>query len=129
MHNVTLKEAVCKVHHLEEKKFVPFVLKKCLFRRARIIMPVVRFFYQDYLFNESRLVEKVAEARSLREIQEEVDFYQHKYVVNLIMKDALRFRLSGMRLMSLANEAFQGMRTPLGEPRDQARGPQGVVNL
>jgi hypothetical protein len=52
-------------------------------------------------------VEKVAEAESLREIQEEVDFYQHKYVVNSVIKDALRFRLSGMRIMSMAHKAFK----------------------
>ena len=104
---VTFQQAVCRLCKIKEKDYARFVLGRSLFRRARLVRPIVSFFYPDYLFHERRLVEKVAKAHNLREIQEEVDFYQHKYVVNFIMKDALRFRLSGMRLMGLANRAFR----------------------
>lgn len=107
MHQVTFKNAVCRLHGLKEGDYRLFVLKRSLFWRVRLVEPVVRFFYPDYLFNERRLVDKVGKAVNLREIQEEVDFYQHKYVVNFLIKDALRFRISGMRLMSLANKAFK----------------------
>lgn len=107
MNSVTLKEAILREYALEESEFESFVLKKTLFFRVRLIRPIVRFFFPEYLFNERRLIEKVGRAMTLREIQEEVDFYQHKYVVNHTMKDALRFRLSGLKLMSLANRTFQ----------------------
>jgi hypothetical protein len=109
MSEVTFKKAVCQLHGIKESQYPTFVLKRSLFRRARLVRPVVSFFYPDFLFNERRLVERVANAANLREIQEEVDFYQHKFVVNFVMKDAFRFRLSGMRLMSLANKAFQSV--------------------
>jgi hypothetical protein len=107
MNDVTFQKAVCQLHQIKESQYKTFVLKRSLFRRARLVSPLVTFFYPDFLFNERRLVERVANARNLREIQDEVDFYQHKFVVNFIMKDAFRFRLSGMRLMRLANKAFQ----------------------
>jgi hypothetical protein len=107
MREVTFKKAICQLHGIKESEYLTFVLKRSLFRRARLVRPLMTFFYPDFLFNERRLVERVASAANLREIQEEVDFYQHKFVVNFIMKDAFRFRLSGMRLMRLANKAFQ----------------------
>ncbi|MEX0323300.1 MAG: hypothetical protein AB3N63_14155 [Puniceicoccaceae bacterium] len=73
--------------------------------------PLLNLFSPNFLFNEKRLVEKVGQAESMKEIQEEVDFYQHKYVVNSVIKDALRFRLSGMRIMSMANKAFKASMT------------------
>jgi len=102
----TFKKAVCRQHGIKEKNYERFVLRRTLFNRARLVYPIGRFFNSDLFFNEFRLVERVANARSLKEIQEEVDFYQHKFVVNFLFKDAFRFRLSGMRLMSLANKAF-----------------------
>lgn len=106
MNSKTLKEAICHQYNIEERDFEKFVLKRTLFFRVRLIRPLIRFFYPDYLFNERRLVEKIGKTTNLREIQGEVDFYQHKYVVNFVMKEALRFRISGMKIMSLANKAF-----------------------
>lgn len=117
MSQESFKSAVCRLYEIKESQYDSFVLKRSLFRRVRMVRPFIRFFYPDYLFNERRLVEKVGRAHNLREIQEEVDFYQHKYVVNFIMKDALRFRISGMRLMSLANKAFHHSAKHEGKPR------------
>ena len=110
MPQVTLKEAVCQQYNITESEFREFVLRKTLFRRVRLLRPILGIFNPDLLFQEKRLVDKIGEARNLREIQEEVDFYQHKYVVNFMCKDALKFRLSGMRLMTMASKAFKQAR-------------------
>jgi hypothetical protein len=106
MEEIDFRRAVCQQYQIKESKYVSFVLGRALFRRVHLVRPLVQFFNADYLFNERRLVEKVAGAKDLRDIQAEVDFYQHKYVVNFLMKETFQFRLSGMRLMSLANKAF-----------------------
>lgn len=100
------KETLCQQQHLPEDRFVPYVLRRCLFTRFLIVSPFMRLLMPNLLFNEERLIERVGKANTLREVQEEVDFYQHKYVVDSILKDALKFRLSGMRLMRLANREF-----------------------
>lgn len=94
-----------------------FMMKRTLFRRVRLIRPVVQVFFPHYLFNEEKLIEKIASAHNLKEIQQEVDFYQHKYVVNSVLKDALRFRISGMRVMSIANQAFNHLAGQSGPSR------------
>jgi hypothetical protein len=106
MESVNLKSSICSLYQLKDEKFKTFMLKRCLFKRVRLVRPVVQFFYPDYLFNEKRLIDKIAEAENLKEIQQEVDFYQHKYVVNSVIKDAMRFRISGMRIISIAHKAF-----------------------
>lgn len=106
MEVMTFKIALCSLYDLSEERYTAFMLRRSLFRRVKFVRPFIQFFYPDFLFNEKRLIDKVAKAHNLREIQEEVDFYQHKYVVNSMVKDALKFRVSGMRVMSLANKAF-----------------------
>lgn len=106
MEELNFKQAVCQQFRIKDTQYIPFVLGRALFHRVRLIRPVIQFFNPDYLFNERRLIDKVAVAKDLRDIQAEVDFYQHKYVVNFLMKETFQFRLSGMRLMSLANKVF-----------------------
>ena len=106
MDAVNLKEGVCSLYNLKDEQYQSFMMRRTLFRRMRLVSPVIRFFYPNFLFHETRLLESIGKAENLREIQVEVDFYQHKYVVNSVMKDALRFRMSGMKIMSIANKVF-----------------------
>ena len=106
MEPLTLKQAILDQYNLNEQDFEKFVLKRTLFLRVKLIRSIVQFVNPDFLFNERRLIEKAVKSIDLKEVQEEVDFYQHKYVVNFIMKEALKFRLSGMKLIRLAHKVF-----------------------
>ena len=106
MEPLSLKQAILQQYNLNEQEFEKFVLKRTLFLRVRLIRPIVELVHPDFLFNERRLIENAGKATRLREVQEEVDFYQHKYVVNFLMKEALKFRLSGMKLIRFAHEVF-----------------------
>lgn len=65
------------------------------------------------------MVELAGRCTTLKEIQYEIDFYQHKYVVNSVIKDALKFRASGMRFMRLAKEVFQREKAQQAEVASQ----------
>ena len=110
MEHITLQQAVADCFQIRTEKVHRFLLRRSLSNRMRLLYPVVHLIHPDFLFNEIRLVEKVCGATRLREVQEEIDFYHHKYVVNSFAKNAMRLRLSGMRLMSLANKAFNHAR-------------------
>ena len=107
MESLTLKQAIIQHYELNEQDYEEFVLNKTLFFRLRLLRPVVEVFYPEFLFNELRLIENAGKAIRMREIQDEIDFYQHKYVVNSLVKEALKFRLSGMKLIRLAHEVFR----------------------
>ena len=103
---LTLKQAILDQYNLNEQDFEKFVLKRTLFLRVRLIRPIVQLVHPDFLFNERRLIEKAGRTIEIKEILQEVDFYQHKYVVNFVMKEAFKFRLSGMKLIRLAHMVF-----------------------
>lgn len=113
---LTLKQAILEQYNLNEQDFEKFVLKRTLFLRVRLIRPIVQLVNPDFLFNERRLIEKAGRTIELKEIHEEVDFYQHKYVINFVTKEALKFRLSGMKLIRLAHRAFTAAAAKQSKP-------------
>lgn len=112
----TFREMVCQQYGIPENRFIPFVVRKCVFKRALILRPVVLPFHPDVLFQERRMVELAGRCTTLKEIQYEIDFYQHKYVVNSFIKDALKFRASGMRLMRFAKPVFHQAKNSSAAP-------------
>jgi hypothetical protein len=117
----SIKRGVCSLYQIKDDEYKAFMLKRGLFKRVRIVRPFIDFFNSDYLFNEKRLVDKIGQAETLKEIQEEIDFYQHKYVVNSVLKDALRFRISGMRLMRICNQALNHLANSTKSDTDVAQ--------
>ena len=107
MNETPFKQVLCDAYDLDSDKYMSFLLSHTLYFRVRLLHPFIRIFYPDHLFHEKRLIERVARAIDFKEIQDEVDFYQHKYVVHHFFKDTLRFRLSGYRLLTLAADLFK----------------------
>lgn len=103
---MTFKRAVCCLLKCEEEDYERLVFQKVMFRRARLIGFFVSWFYPDFHFQEKLLIRQVAETHSLSEVQSDIDFYQHKYVLNSMLRDGFSCRLSGKRLIRLARRAF-----------------------
>jgi hypothetical protein len=106
MDSLTFKQAVLQKYNLPEEEFEGFVLKKTLFFRVKLVRPFVGLFNTNYLFNEKVLIREAGKSIRLSQVHGEVDFYQHKYVVGSIMKEAFKFRVSGEKLIGLAARAF-----------------------
>lgn len=102
----TFKEAVCFFLDCRPDQYEKVVFRKVAFWRTRSIGLVIGIFYPDFHFQEKNLIRQVASNTSMTEMQTDIDFYQHKYVVNSVRRDAMRIRLSGKKLMSLARRAF-----------------------
>jgi hypothetical protein len=107
MDSISFRERVCRVHDIPESKYVGFVLRHSVFTRFFLLSPLITIFIPDIFFQEHHLIERVGRSTTLREVQEEIDYYQHKYVVNSVFKDALKFRISGMRLMKFASQVYR----------------------
>lgn len=109
---ITFKYAVCRLLKCREADYERLVFQKVMFRRARLIGFFISWFHPDFHFQEKLLIRQVAETHSLNEVQADIDFYQHKYVVNSMRRDGLNCRLSGKRLMRLARRAFAAAEQP-----------------
>ena len=122
MEPYSLKQAVIKRYNLEEHEYESFALNRTLFFRVKVVRPIVRFINTDFLFNENRLIQQLGKTTSMREVSDEIDFYQHKFVAGYLMKEALKFRISGMRVIRLAKEVFQAQHAEInntGRFKDQ----------
>ena len=119
MKTCTFKEAVCDLLKVQEATYDKVILKSCLTNRARIFFYIISALNPNFFFNERRLVKNVSKALSMKEIKEEVDFYQHKYVANFMFRDTFRFRLSGIRLISLGQRAFKHAQNHVGDSNIQ----------
>lgn len=104
---MNFKQLLCAHYALKEEEFIPFVLKKVLYKRTRLLAPVSSFFYPNFLFHEIRLIEKAGKSENLDMIQFQVDFYHHKFVTQSVWKEVLNVRASGQKLVALAREVYK----------------------
>jgi len=98
--------AFCSYYNIPQKDYQRKLLSRILTIRSRLVYPFCRLVTPTAFHPERRLVQSVAKANSLVDIQYEVDFYQHKRVVNSIVRGTLRFRASGKNLMSIAKRVY-----------------------
>lgn len=104
---VNFRELYCRAYQCPEASFEDHLLTQVLFRRARILRRLISPLNQDFLHAERVLVRQVAKNEDIRETQLDVDFYQHKYVVGSLLRDDLKVRISGVRLLQIAKRLLQ----------------------
>lgn len=92
-------------------QFEKEVLGRALTRRARLLRPLVAFFHPEAFHAEKTLVRQAGDKIDFEDIRLDIDFYQHKNVVDSFLRSTLRFRISGIRLQRLAHHAFDAVRT------------------
>ena len=86
-------------------------MRRCLFRRARLLYPWIERLHGNFFFHERRLVEQIAGQECYENIRYDIDFYQHKFVSTSARRGVLRIRLSGTRLLQVVRK-IMGSREP-----------------
>jgi hypothetical protein len=103
-----LLAATCARFGIREQEFQRYLFRRTVFRRAQLIGWLIHPFHPDFLYQERRLIAQVAHAVNLAEVRNEIDFYQHKYVVGSVRREIFSMRLSGQRLLRIAKMAYDG---------------------
>lgn len=103
---VSFKQAVCLCLGCGEDQYERQVFRRVMTRRARLVGFFISWFYPEFHFQERLLIRQAGQAQSLKEIQLDIDFYRHKYVVSSKRRDNFGLRLSGKRLMRFARKVF-----------------------
>ena len=99
---VNFRERYCRAYNCTETEFEEHLLAKVLFKRARLLQKILTPLNGDFLHAERVLVRHVGKNEAIRETQLDVDFYQHKYVVGSFLREDLKVRISGVRLLQIA---------------------------
>lgn len=107
---VDFRTAYCRWRGIDSSDFEKDVLKRTLTWNARFVKPIVRLLHPDAFHPELSLVRQAGDKIEFEDIRLDIDFYQHKHVVNSSLREFLRFRVSGTRLQRLALNAFRAVR-------------------
>jgi hypothetical protein len=102
----SFKDAYCQLRGIDPSAFEQHLFCDVVFLRARIYGLFVQPFYPNLFHNERALIREVGDNTTLGEMKTDIDFYQHKYVVNSLWRDLFKVRVSGQRLLRIARDAF-----------------------
>lgn len=92
----------CAEKNLSPESFEWHLVKRVIFVHFLLVLPILWIFGTNVLHPERRLLTLIGRCQSLEEVQNNIDFYQHKNVVNSLWRGPLRFRISGKKLMRIA---------------------------
>ncbi|MCC5806688.1 MAG: hypothetical protein JJU00_10215 [Opitutales bacterium] len=106
-HNGSFRDHFCRELSCPPEAFEREVMRRCLFRRARLLYPWIELFNGDFFFHERKLIERIANERNLNDIRHDIDFYQHKFVSMSARRGAFRIRISGQRLIRIVRRVMQ----------------------
>ena len=107
------RTAYCQWQGCKPEEFEREVLRKVLFFQARVLRAIARPFRPHSFHAESVLIRQAGDKHALEDIEIDIDFYQHKYVVGRLMRESLRCRVSGRTLIRLARQAFRAAEAPV----------------
>ena len=97
----------CEKFHCLPEKFEEDLLWRCLHPRslsvARMIWPV----YRGYFLPDIHLINEVKDLTGVDEVVSEISGVRHQLPVRGVIRGFLRVRISGQRLVDLANELFK----------------------
>ena len=104
---IDFRTAYCKVYDCSVDEFEPRVLRQTLFWHARFLRALVRPMRPESFFAEYLLIKQAGDKILISDVRGDVDFYQHKYVNGFMMRESLKVRVSGRRLIGLARRVFK----------------------
>ena len=102
----TFRELFCARYQVPSENYVPEMLRRTLYRRARVVAPVVRFFSPGFFDADRDLVQGVGLIRRAEDLGGEVtDYHLHPRNRGLLHR-ALKFRVSCQRVSHLVGEVM-----------------------
>lgn len=107
---IDFRTAYCQWTGCPEEQFERRVLAETLFFPARVLRALIRPFRPKAFFPEYLLIRQAGDKQQIQDIELDVDFYQHKYVVGSLARESFSLRVSGRQLLRLANYAFRSSR-------------------
>ena len=100
------RKAVCLHFRCTPTTYEETVFAECLYPHATDIARLVRRFSPDYFASDFELIRLAANKTSTEELRAEVRVHRSEYPPNTLLRRFLRVRLSGQRMLDLAEIVF-----------------------
>ena len=102
----SFKSRYCSLLSCSPERFEKELMRRCLFKRARLLYPWIERFNNDFFLYERKLLERIAREDNFSDIRHDIDFYQHKFVTTSTRRGAFRIRISSQRLVRIVREVM-----------------------
>lgn len=122
------REACCEYFNCKPEEYEQAVFWHCLYDHAEKSAKILWQFSQSFFQWDIYLVQTVANATALSEMEHELNSYRHQYRVSGILRRKLRIRLSGQKLLDLASKVWcSGASGSECKARKQGRNSSGCA--
>lgn len=134
MDRISFKDRFCRVYQCLPEQFSNRVFWLCLYPQAKLFATTASSANPGAFAWDFDLIESVANAGSLNDIQAEIDLHHYHRPLTGPLKGLLRIRISGRRLRRLAREVFLASPTDAeagqcqsGQPGFSEHGDEGCI--
>ena len=103
----SFRKGVCKTLGCSHVGYAEAVFRHCLYPHASLPARVLRSFNPALFASDFELIRLVAEVSDLRDLRKEVESHRYAHRAPGFLRGYLRIRLSGRRLIQLAQQALR----------------------
>jgi hypothetical protein len=108
----TFEAIFCERHGCSPEEFSTRVFRRCLYRRAALLAPVIRTLNPRYFLPERHLVDRLRRVEKMNQVWEELrEYFTDPRNAGWIRRK-LGFRISGRRLIAFARDYLPSSGTP-----------------
>lgn len=120
--SASFQDLYCQAHRCPPEEFHKQVLKKCLFPKAAASARLLWQVNRSYFKPDLELIDQIKNATDLDDVRTELDDFYHRHPPVGLLRDHLKVRVSGQRLLSVAGRLFAATAGRQGQARAGATG-------
>ena len=103
----TFRETFCEHYRCPESQYVRKAFRKCLYRRALLLAPLLELLWRDFFQVDLDAIERLGAAQSWKELNTELRAFQsNSQLRGRLLRSQFRLRVSGNRIRRLAVQLF-----------------------
>ena len=114
--HLEFREAVCRKFGCAPEAYAEAVFSHCLYPHAAGSAKLIRWLKPDCFAADFELIHQIATVTVMRQVRAEVENHRYHYPSATLLRRFLRIRLSGRRVIQLADEAFAPLPTAATSP-------------
>ncbi len=108
----SFSESVCENLGLHPNQYEEAVLQRCLYRKARLLRPLLQRYNRNFFAPDREFVRRVGKIRRREELTRELDeFFYHPKNTGWL-RSGCKLRISCRKIVALAREVMPELRAP-----------------
>jgi hypothetical protein len=103
----TFAELFCQRYHIPPQRYAPAMFRRCLHRRAWLLLPLARLLPGRFFAADYELIHEVGRLTRASGVSDELALYYRQPGNRGFLRRRLRLRISGARVSRLVHRLFK----------------------